>query len=508
MLGHRELTFEDYLAIVKRRRWQILLPLLIIPSLAVAVTFFIPMRFISQTLVLIQQQKVPDDFVKPVLNEDLNARLASMREQILSRTRLLPIIERFGLYSKETTVEARLDAMRKAITVTPIQSQMTRTNGLPGFFITFTTDNARTAQQVCGEITSMFLSENLRSREQSAQGTTDFLKGQLEDAKRSLDEQDARLAVFQRKYIGELPGQESSNVNMLTSLNTQLEAATQNLSRMELDKSYLEALIVQQSNAIEPLNNGGGSPQVVEPELWKMEAQAAELEARYTPDHPDVVKIHREIEARKQKLAGAASPSGESKNTLQSNQQSSRPEVQKLRAQLSALNEGILAKKGEQARIQKQMNVYQSRIQSSPAVQEQYKQVTRDYQSASQFYNELLTKRNRSEMAMDLERRQQGEQFLVIDPPNLPEQPVFPNRRLFGIGGLAAGLLFGLLLSGYLEYRDEVLRNERDVLALTNLSTLASIPWLGSDEQSTRHWAKFAKRVDRAKPKQALSVRG
>jgi uncharacterized protein involved in exopolysaccharide biosynthesis len=421
---------------------------------------------------------------------------------------LQPIIERLGLYSQEPTIEARLDAMRKAISVKPIQSQMTITNGLPGFFISFSTDNAHTAQQVCGEITSMFLSENLRAREQSAQGTTDFLKGQLEDAKRSLDEQDARFAEFQRKYIGELPGQESSNVNMLTSLNTQLEAATQNLSRIQQDKTYVESMIAsQQSNAAE-MDKGGASPQVLETELQKMEAQAVELEARYTPDHPDVLKIHRQIKAQKQKLAEASTQNEEPKEEPKKVVQSNQPEVQKLQAQLSALNGAILAKKTEQVHIQQQMNVYQARIQSSPAVQEQYKQITRDYQSALQFYNELLTKRNRSEMAMDLERRQQGEQFLVIDPPNLPERPVFPDRLLFGVGGLAAGLMLGLLLSGYLEYRDQGFRNERDVLALTNLPTLASIPWVVSEESAVSGWAKFARRRDRAKPKQALSVRG
>jgi len=504
MLGHRDLTFEDYLAIVKRRRWQILLSVVIIPPLVVAATFVIPPRFVSQTLVLIQEQKVPDDFVKPVLKEDLDVRLAAMREQILSRTRLQPLIEKFGLYSKEPTDDARLVAMRKAISVKPIESQMTRTNGLPGFFISFTGDNARVAQQVCGEITSMFLSENLRSREQSVRGTTDFLLSQLQDAKRSLDEQDARLAEFQRKYIGALPEQESSNLNMLTSLNTQLDATTQNLSRMQQEKTYLEALIGQQSNAIEALDKGGGSPQVLEAELQKLEAQAAELEARYTPDHPDVVKIHRQIEAQRKKLAESKSTqSGEPKKVVQSNQ----PEFQKLQAQLSALDDGILAKKREQARIQQQMAVYQARIAASPTVQEQYKQVTRDYQTALQFYNELLTKRNRSEMAMDLERRQQGEQFLVMDPPNLPEQPDFPNRRKFGIGGLAGGLVFGLLLAGYLEYRDQGFRNERDVLALTNLPTLASIPWVASDEKSNGPRAKDAERGDRAKEKQALRVR-
>ena len=436
MLGHRELTSEDYLGILKRRRWQILLSVLIIPPLVLAASFVIPPRYVSQTLVLIQQQKVPDDFVKPVLSEDLDARLAAMREQIMSRTRLQPIIEKFGLYSKTSRQRMRaLVAMRKAINVKPIESQMTRTNGLPGFFISFTGNSARVAQQVCGEITSMFLSENLRAREQSAQGTTDFLVGQLNDAKRSLDEQDARLAQFQRKYIGALPEQESSNLNMLTSLNTQLDAATQSLSRMQQEKTYLEALVGQQTNALDSPDSARASPQVAEAELQKLEAQATELETRYTPDHPDVVKIHREIEAQKQKLA-ASTQSGEPKKAVQSNQ----PEFQKLQAQLTSLDEGIVAKKREQARIQQQMNVYQARIAASPAVQEQYKQVTRDYQTALQFYNDLLAKRNRSEMAMDLDRRQQGEQFLVMDPPNLPERPVFPNRILFGIGGLAGGL--------------------------------------------------------------------
>ena len=393
--------------------------------------------------------------------------------------------------------------MQKAITVKPIESQMTRTNGLPGFFITFTGDNARIAQQVCGDITSMFLSENLRAREESAQGTNDFLVSQLNEAKRSLEEQDARLAQFQRKYIGALPEQESSNLNMLISLNTQLDAVTQNLSRLQQEKTYLEALLGQQSNAIDTLDKGGASPQVAEAELQKLEAQAAELETRYTPDHPDVVKIHRQIEAQRKKLA-ASTQSGEPKKAVQSNP----PEFQKLQAQLSSLDEGILAKKREQERIQQQMNVYQARIAASPAVQEQYKQVTRDYQTALQFYNELLSKRNRSEMAIDLERRQQGEQFLVMDPPNLPEQPVFPNRRLFGMGGLAGGLIFGLLLSGYLEYRDQGLRNERDVLALTNLPTLASIPWVAPEERSDGFLAKFTQRRHRARANQALGVRG
>jgi hypothetical protein len=159
----------------------------------------------SQTLVLIEQQKVPEDYVKPVVEEDLGARLASMKEQILSRSRIQPIIERFNLYAGgQATMDDRVEMTQKAIGVKPIPSAV---GGMPGFFITFKAQDARTAQQVCGEITSLFVSENLSAREQSAEGTTEFLKQQLADAKRNLDEQDAKLAAFEQKNIGRLPGQ-------------------------------------------------------------------------------------------------------------------------------------------------------------------------------------------------------------------------------------------------------------------------------------------------------------
>ena len=179
--------------------------------MASASPIVIPPQYQSQTLVLIEQQKVPEDYVKPVVEEDLSARLASMREQILSRSRIEPIIERFNLFAGDgATMDDRVEMTQKAIGVKPIPSSQS-SHGMPGFFITFKAQDARTAQQVCGEITSLFVSENLSAREQSAEGTTEFLKQQLADSKRNLDEQDAKLAAFQQKYFGMLPEQEQSN---------------------------------------------------------------------------------------------------------------------------------------------------------------------------------------------------------------------------------------------------------------------------------------------------------
>jgi polysaccharide chain length determinant protein (PEP-CTERM system associated) len=490
MLGHRDLTVEDYVGILKRRRWLIAIPALAMPLIAIALTFVIPPRYVSQTLVLVDQQRVPDTYVKPVVMEDLDQRLASMKEQIFSRSRLQPIIERFQLFSSgKQTIEDRLDLTRKAISIKPIRSELSRTGGLPGFFISFTTDRALVAQQVCGEITSLFVSENLHDREQSAQGTTDFLRGQLEDAKRSLDGQDAKLADFQRKFIGQLPGQEQSNLNMLMSLNSQFEASTQALAHMQQDKAYEEAMLAQQTREWKKQESVVVAPPDQQTQLREKEAAAAELESRYTPNHPDVIRLRHDIEILRAKPLDAQTkpPDAPAKATTDTDfERTEALQVQQMRAQLRALEQGIIAKQQDQARIGEQIRTYQSRVQSSPMVQEQYKELTRDYQTALQFYNDLLNKKNQSEMATDLERRQQGEQFRVMDAPNLPEEPSFPDRRMFAGAGLVAGLCLGLLLAAFKEYRDTSLRSEKDIWAFTNLPTLAVISLEEAGEREMR----------------------
>src|SRR5271154_3165478 len=268
MLGHRALTLQDYGGILKRRWWIIALPAIVLPIIGFFyVTYFVQPEYISQTLVLVEQQKVPESYVKAVVTEDLNGRLATMKEQILSRSRLQPIIERFNLFANgKMSMDDRIDLTRKNIGITPIQSAIAR--GLPGFYISFKANDARTAQLVCGEIQSLFVSENLNDRAASAAGTTEFLATQLADAKAKLDEQDARLAKFQQTYMGKLPGAEASNINMLTTLNTQLDAATQALARLEQDKTYAESILaMQQSQQPQAAEHGSIAPQAQQLEL-------------------------------------------------------------------------------------------------------------------------------------------------------------------------------------------------------------------------------------------------
>ena len=498
MLGHRELTVEDYAAILKRRKWLILIVTVSVLVVSVAVSFVLPPKYESQTLVLIEQQRVPEDYVKPVVDEDLGARLASMKEQILSRSRIEPIITKFNLFSGgNKTMDDRVDQTRKAIKITQIHSEQARGAGsMPGFFISFDAQDARTAQQVCGEITSLFVSENLHAREASAEGTSDFLKQQLDNAKRKLDEQDSKLATFQQKYLGRLPGEESSNSNSLQALTTQLDAATQSVNRMQQSETFIEAMISQQSQQLqsnEPV--AAVTADERKKELKALKDQKAALDAIYTPDHPDVVAMKRRIADLEAQIAKPAAEPAPSPDAPAASTRPDSPQLQQLKAQLRAVQESIAGAKKEQAGISAEIHTYESRIEASPQIEEEYKQVTRDHDTAVEFYDSLLKKMNMSSMATALEQRQQGEQFIVMDAPNLPDAPSFPNRLVFAGGGFAGGLFLGLLIVATLEYRDTTLRNERDVWAFTKLPTLAIVSHiddLPQPEKPKGRWKLFS----------------
>ncbi len=482
MIGQRQLTFDDYWAILRRRRWVLAIPTVLGAVIAYLISLTLPNQYTSQTLVLVTQPTVPESYVKPVVTEDLNQRLATMQEQILSRSRLEPIIQRFGLYKDEINrvpMEDLVDRLRKTIVVTPVEPMAeTKARDLPGFYVNVTANDGRLAQEICAEVTSMFMEENLRLRQEQAEDTTQFLSKQLEGAKAKLDEQDEKLAVFKRRYIGGLPEDEQTNLGLLTGLNTQLDTANQALSRAQQDKSFTESMLSQQMAAWQA-SQSGHNPQTLEKDLSDLQNQLVSLQARYTDDHPDVIKVKNDIAQLRKKLAVT-----DAQNASDAQKQNEKPaaepaQIQQLRAQIHQYEQIIREKSAQQEEIQQQIKLYQGRVQLSPMVEQQYKQLTRDYQTALDLYNDLLRKRSQSAMATDLERRQQSEQFRVLDPASLPQKPSYPNRPLFALGGLGGGLALGIGVAFVLEMRDTTLRTERDVEFFLKVPTLALVPSVG-----------------------------
>ena len=466
----QQFGIRDILAVVKRRFWWILVPALLGPAVGIGLTFVVRPVYMSKAFVLIEQPKVPDKFVTQVVTDQLDTRLMTLQEQILSRSRLEPIIERLGLYkdkSGKTSMEDMVGRLRKSIDVKTISPE--GTERVPsGFYITASADSAKTAQEVCTEILSMFMEENLKLREQRSAGTTEFLSGQLEESKRKLDEQDKQLADFKGKYLGQLPTDEQPNLEMLTATRTRLETLNQELSQAQQQKIIQESALSQMNGR--KATATAESPSDMQQELTTLQAQLSALQSRYTDDHPDVRKTRAQIRALQSQLKAANSATTAA--PVKDEPAVDTAEMRQMRISLRLTEENIRSKRAEQSHIEQQLQSLQSRLQLSPVVEERYKALTRDYETALQFYNDLLNKKTQSEMSTDLERRQEGEQFGVMDAPDLPSKPTFPDRLKFGLSGLGAGLVLGVGLALLIENRENFIRTEDDVVKILALPVL------------------------------------
>lgn len=470
-----QIGIREVLAIVKRRFWWIVIPVFLGPILGWVVSLKIKPVYTSQAFVLVEQQKVPDAFVPSVVTDQLENRLMTMKDQILSRSRLEPIVRRLNLYNedaKRVPIEVLVSRLRKSITVTPIRPE--GSNSLRGFYVAASTDQPRLAQEVCTEVLSMFTTDSLKARAQRAEDTTSFLSGQLAEAKRKLDDSDAKLAAFKSQYFGRLPTDEQSNLQMLATLSTQLEAANQAVAQAQQQKVIQEAMIAQQVSSQQASAGGSNSPSDLERELTSQRARLVALQARYTAEFPDVIKAKAEIQSLEQQLAVARKNRAETAPATAPSVIDT-PELAQLRVSLKSAESNIRLRQAEQVRLERQIGSVQARVRSSPMVEEQFKELSRDYEVSQRFYNDLLSKKSQSEMVTDLERSDGAEQFRVVDPPDLPASPSSPKKIKFVAGGLAMGLLLGLALAFWFEMKERFIRTEEDVQLYLGLPTLAGI---------------------------------
>jgi polysaccharide chain length determinant protein (PEP-CTERM system associated) len=489
MLGHRAMTMEDYTGILRRRVWLIVVPALVLCGAAYVVSLKLTKKYESKTTVLVDPQRVPSELVKSLETGDPAEKLNSMKELIMSNSRLQPIVERFGLFNdQDLSTEGRVAQLQKVISVAPVEPmQGTRASTLPGFRISVVLSDPRLAQQVCAEITSMFVEEDLKGRERGAVNATNFMGEQVEAARARMNEQDQKLAQFKEQYLGALPDQEAANLNLLTGVNTQIDTVNQSIAREESSKGLWEAELAAQLAAFKASRaqgvSGTASPATLDMELKHKEDELAALQDKYADNFPNVVAKRQEIEDLKKRIAAAtaaaavAPPEPKTKPDPTANAFIVEPEgIRQLRARIDGSNLTIQDLERRLTGLNAQYKLYQSRVQSSPVVEQKYSELTRDTGQAQEDYKQLLHKRDEAEMSVALQRRQQGEQFKLVDPASYPDHPTFPNPLLFAGGGLSAGLGLGLALSLLLELRDKSLRTESDVESLLKIPILAMVP--------------------------------
>jgi polysaccharide chain length determinant protein (PEP-CTERM system associated) len=484
MIENRELTMEDYLAIVRRRLKVVLIPLLLAPLAGYLISHAFSPKYTSQAILLVEGQKVPEDMVKPAVSQDFIQRLSNMQQQVQAASRLRPMLDRLGV--KQEDQGKLIEQIKQNLTVAPVYtdlsiaaSKTTKKNSSVGsaFYVNFSSSNPQQAQQICNEIASLLLEVNLQSRVDTVKGTSDFLGRQVDDAKRALDEQDAKLAAFKKQYMGQLPIDQDSNLKMLMSLNSQLDATTQTLNRAQQDRTYTEGLLAQQIAGWKA-SQSSTNPQTLEQQLTALQAQLMQLQARYTNDHPDVIKTKADIAEVQKKLDEVNKASGKATDTTEKANVTEPPEVRQLRLQIHQYETVIAQATNDQKKLQNAIQLYQSRTAMSPAIEEQYKQLSRDYDNLQAFYRDLLAKKSSSELTTSMENEQQGEQMHVLNPASLPDAPSFPNRLYFAGGGMAAGFALGLSLAIWLELRDKAIRTEKDAAVAMDLPLLVSVPWV------------------------------
>ena len=486
----------DYWAIVVRRRWAILLPLFLCWAIAWGGSWLIPPTYKSEALILVEQQKVPEQYVVPNVTVSLQDRLQSMTQQILSRTRLQATIDRFHLYQSQRGLLRAGDAveqMRKDIKIELVDSAA-RPGQLTAFKIDYSAGSPQLAQQVNSELTSLFIEENLKLQQQLSESTTAFLQNQLAEARTKLEEQEAKVRAFKAAHFGDLPSQAETNVQILSGLQSQLLSAQRDLDAAKQQKLYLESLQQQYQTAQASMgseNSVASSPQALQKQLMDLRLQLEDARSRLTDNHPDVIALKNKIaeteRLEKNMEADIAShpKADQGTNTVDPSvaaevQRGSTTPMMQVQSQLKAIKLEIENYAKHANDLEAQISSYRTRLNLTPQTEQELADVSRGYEESKANYNSLLQKQNQSQLATSLEQRQQGEQFRILDPPSLPDRPSAPNRLIISLGGLLAGIALGLGVAALLEMTNALVRQEKDLEGLLPTRVLVGIPHLNA----------------------------
>ena len=490
---------DEYWAMVVRRRWWILGPLFLGWLIVFASAWVIPPRYTSETVILVEQQKVPQQFVLPNVQVDFQQRLQSITQQVLSRSRLLLIINNLHLYQGLlfSSPDDQILQMRKDIKIDLVQSPPSpgRPAGeLTAFKISYVADKPQIAQQVNTQLARFFIDENVLASQTQSEQTTTFLDTQLTSAAAALAAQEKQIREYEAAHMGELPDQLQSNLQILSGAQAQLQAAIDARDKALQQQAYLNSLATQYDamgvTESSPAATASGAQQ-----LEMMRTELASLEAKYTPDHPDVKRLKETIARMEQSQKDTqdansddATKDAETTGAPRSQGQAMTP-VMQIQSQLKANKLEIQTEEARIAKLEAKVNEYQARLNSTPGRQQELADIMRNYDESKKNYDALLGKTMTSQLATSLTRQQQGDQFRIIDPPSLPDKSSFPDRFKFSLAGLGAGLALAFLFGVGSEFLDDRIRSEQDLLSASQLPVLAEIPPLPTDREiAAQRW--------------------
>jgi polysaccharide chain length determinant protein (PEP-CTERM system associated) len=496
------MELQDYLQIFSKRKWVVILSFLIILIFASVYIITTPKQYKSSTTILIIPQKVPENFVRSTVTLGAEGRLATIEQQIKSRTRLKKVMEEVGLFAearKEGLEDEAIGAMSKRIEIEVAQDL--RMGGRPqeeseAFSISFLHEDPTLAMLTTSRIASLFIESNLKLREKQAVGTSEFLDSQLKETKAKLDVQEAKVNRYKMQYSGGLPEELATNLNNIARLQQQegmIAAEIRDARHRKIALQTQLSMVARGSQAIihddgkVEVDTSEDSATVIARQLSERRNQLIELSARYTDKYPDVVRLRGEVEELEKKLAeipmSVRASNDNEKNASNSPTYSPMTkESRLLKAQISSVEADINALNREKETIRRNIFSIQARVNQAPRRDQELITLTRDYNNLKDQYNELQKRKTEADISQDLELRMKGDQFQILDPANLPKKPFKPNIiKILGVAFLMAGFLgFGGAIG--LEKMDLSLRGVTDFKHFFDLPILASIPILETIE--------------------------
>ena len=515
MKNFKNLSLDDYLRMFWRRRWYFLITSFLVTGAITLYAWNLPHFYISEAKIMVESSFIPEDLVRPIVRTTVDDRINAIREQFSSRSFLERMIIDFRLYGYGTTkgfiMKNALEAMRGNIQIVN-ESRNTLT-------ISYTDQDPHFAQTMVKRLVDGLIQANVNSRQTKAVVTDQFIDEQRRQVERDLATQEEKIRAFKSTHMGELPDQLAANMTMLQTLQNQLAASETALQQAQEQNRSLEYRLQELnrlkvlSRSLPPANKIQALPQApvaqppersispLEAQLAAKRAQLLELSAKYTPDHPDVVNLTREIRdlERRNALAASTSPrdagtpapsiAGNPAPPREPDKSAALPasatsgleldfsvDAAEIRSEAERLRNEIARREKEKALISGQIKAIHDRLNLAPALEQEYMALTRDQESLKQQYRALQDKKFQSEMATSIETNRKNDSFKIVDEPNLPEKPAFPNRKQIAFIGLGAGILFGFGAVFVREYLDPTLETEQEAALVLRLPILISIP--------------------------------
>jgi polysaccharide biosynthesis transport protein len=483
--GLEYFTLQDYGRMFFRRRWFIIIATFAVAVLTAVFVRFLPDSYRATTLILVDRQKVPDSYVNSTVIASASDRLDMLRQEILSTARLAQIIDEMGLYKelkKKEPQDEIVALMRRDISVSVAASTQEK-KGLEAFTVSYSNPSAVIAAQVTNRLASLLIENNIKNREQSVIGTTDFFQKELEVAQQNLKESEDKITALKKRNVNVLPESATMHVQALASLQLELQNDQQAINQAEQQKSNLESALGDSPAVVNLDTQASPESTGLEAEKAQLESEVDQLRQRYGPSYPEIVaktnQIHTlETQIQESKAQLANQPKAQQTPTKEAN-----PVVH---SQIAKLDDNIREHKEHATEIERQIEQHKAELTRIPVFQQEISSVMRDYEAAQDHYKHLADRNFAANMAQDLEIRQKGERFEVLDPAQVPYKPSSPNRPILNLTGLAAGLLFGFVGAFALEILDASVKTEQEVVSHLGAPVFGEVPWLPTPVDNRR----------------------